>query len=127
MSGKLDLNALGTVFSEADKVWIGGAPRTLSSVSFDVSATTTTVVNAVSGQKIYVVGVGFTVDTDSTTFKMTEVTLSDLFAAMTYMKGSGMVNNPPSRVLWPTTTANKALSITTVGGKATGTLWYAQF
>ena len=52
---------------------------------------------------------------------------SNLHEAMTSNRGGGKVNNPPGRVLWVTPNVAKGLDIVTVVGKATGTIWYAQF
>lgn len=112
---------------EADQVVIAGVAHTVSRVAFDVNAGTTSVVAAVAAKKIYVVGLEFSVDTDATTFKLTENTVGDLHAAQTFMKGGGKVVGDRKTVLYATTTANKELDVTTAGGKATGSLWYCQF
>lgn len=122
-----DIKTLITNQNDATQIYIGGGWRTISSVAFDVNATTTTVIAAVANKKIYIVGIEVVVDTDGTTFKLTESGVGDLHAAQTFMKGGGKVNNPSNRVLWQTTTPNTALNITTTVGKATGTLYYTQF
>lgn len=113
--------------SEADYIVFLGTARQVSRVAFDVNAVTTTVIAAVAAQKIYVVGIEFSVDTDATTFKLTENTIGDLHAAQTFMKGGGKVVGDRKTILYATTTVNKALDITTAAGKATGSIWYCQF
>ena len=113
--------------SEADYIVFLGTARQVSRVAFAVNAVTATVIAAVAAQKIYVVGIEFSVDTDATTFKLTENTVGDLHAAQTFMKGGGKVVGDRKTILYATTTVNKALDITTAVGKATGSLWYCQF
>ena len=117
-----------TTLVEGDKVFIGGASRTLKRHPFDVDATAAlNEIAGVASKFIHIVGIEYTVDTDLTTFLLRENGGSNLHEAMTSNRGGGKVNNPPGRVLWVTPNVAKGLDIVTVVGKATGTIWYAQF
>lgn len=112
--------------TDAEKIFINGAWRTILKVSKAMAAGTTDIVDPAGAFSVYVVGWQFSCDTDATTLKFIDSTPADLTLVQTFMKGGGEVVFPSGIVLLKTASTKK-FQATVAVGTVTGTFWYVVF